>query len=46
MGTATNEVGFALWDFIGDFGISLMLDWYGCKLEKKIVVAYAEKMTQ
>jgi len=38
LGTVTNEIGFALWDFIGDFGNFTDVeyqDWYGYKLDKK-----------
>jgi len=41
---ATNEIGFALWEFIGDFGILNSgradveyQDWYGYKLDKKLL---------
>jgi len=41
---ATNEIGFALWEFIGDFGILNSgradveyEDWYGYKLDKKLL---------
>jgi endoglucanase len=40
----TNEIGFALWEFIGDFGILNSgradveyEDWYGYKLDKKLL---------
>jgi aryl-phospho-beta-D-glucosidase BglC (GH1 family) len=40
----TNEIGFALWEFIGDFGILNSgradvdyQDWYGYKLDKKLL---------
>jgi len=42
LGTVTNEIGLALWEFIGDFGILNSgrtdveyQDWYGYKLDKK-----------
>lgn len=41
---STNEIGFALWEFIGDFGILNSgrgdveyEDWYGYKLDKKLL---------
>jgi endoglucanase len=40
----SNEIGFALWEFIGDFGILnsgrtdiTYEDWYGYKLDKKLL---------
>jgi endoglucanase len=40
----TNDIGFALWEFIGDFGILNSgradvdyQDWYGYKLDKKLL---------
>ena len=44
MGTVTNEIGLALWEFIGDFGILNSgrtdveyQDWYGYKLDKRLL---------
>jgi len=40
LGTVTNEIGFALWDFIGDFGNFTDVeyqDWYGYKLDKRLL---------
>jgi aryl-phospho-beta-D-glucosidase BglC (GH1 family) len=46
----SNDIGFALWEFIGDFGILnsgrtdvAYEDWYGYKLDKKLLTLIQKK---
>ena len=46
----SNEIGFALWEFVGDFGILnsgrtdiTYEDWYGYKLDRKLLQLIQKK---